>query len=190
MDTLISSKKKSLLIGIALVLVPAITILSFAASSPTDSLTIEPVKAFYMQRGTGDLFQIVFVIVNSGKEEVTVLTEHLDRGFFGVDKDTNSLRCVLSFDREVKYKKEHRIVPSIYKHAPVTLKPGEATTVIYYEDYSKASNKKSMSVKNLEADNIIITYKISPFWAKRFNLWQGELQSSPIEFKKIDGQQE
>ena len=97
-------------------------------------------------------------IVNSGKEEVTVVTEHLDCGFLGIEKDSNSLRCVLSFDAEIKYKNEYLTVPSIYKYAPVTLKRGEVAIVNYYRDYSTVLNAKGMGEKNLEADNIVITY--------------------------------
>jgi hypothetical protein len=185
MNVLISPKKRCLLIGMGLILVATVTILSYAKGSPTGSLSIEPVKALYRQRDTGDFFKIVLAIVNSGKEEVTVVTEHLECGFLGIDKDTNSLRCVPSFDAEIKYKNEYLTVPSIYKYAPVTLKPGEVAIVNYYQDYSKALNAKGMSEKSLQADNIVITYRVSPFWAKRFNLWHGELRSSPIEFKKV-----
>jgi hypothetical protein len=185
MNALISPKKRCLLIGVGLILVVTITVLSYAKGSPTSSLSIEPVYAIYKQRDTGDFFKIVLAIVNSGKEEVTVVTEHLDCGFLGIDKDSNSLRCVLSFDAEIKYKNEYLTVPSIYKYAPVTLKQGEVAIVNCYQDYSKALNAKSMSEKNIEADNIVITYKVSPFWAKRFSLWHGELQSSPIEFRKV-----
>jgi hypothetical protein len=185
MNGIISLKKRCLLVGMGLILVATIAILSYAKGSPTGSLSIEPVKALYRQRDTGDFFKIVFAIVNSGKEEVTVVTEHLDCGFLGIDKDSNSLRCVLSFDAEIKYKNEYLIVPSIYKYAPITLKSGEAALVNYYSDYSKVLNAKGIGEKNLEADNIVITYKVSPFWAKRFNLWHGELQSSPIEFRKV-----
>jgi len=186
MNSLASSKMKNIFIGITLVSVATIfiSIRSFASDSPTEALLLKPTIAVYRQRDTGDYLKIVFAVVNSGKEEVTIVTEHLDSGFFGIDKDTNSLRCILSFDSEIKYEKEHRIVPSIYKYAPVTLKPGEAAMVNYYRDYSKTSNRKGIRENNLEADNIIITYKISSFWAERFNLWQGEIQSSPIEFKK------
>jgi hypothetical protein len=186
MNVLISPKKRSLLIGTGLILVATITILSYATDSPTSSLSIEPVYALYKQRDTGDFFHIVLAIVNSGKEEVTVVTEHLDCGFLGIDKDTNSLRCVLSFDAEIKYKNEHLIVPSIYKYSPVTLKPGEVAMVNYYQDYSKILNAKGMSEQNLEADNVLITYKVSPFWANRFGLWHGELRSSPMEFRKVE----
>jgi hypothetical protein len=178
-------KRSSLLIGMGLVLISAAAILSFAADSSPKGLSIEPVKAIYMQRDGGDYFQIGFTIINYGKEEVTIVTEHLDRSFRGIDKETNSLRCVLSFDREIFYKKEHRVIPSIYKYAPVTLKPGEAASVNYFEDYSNYVNHRGMSEKNLKADNIVISYEISPFWAERFNLWQGQLLSSPIEFRKI-----
>ena len=185
MSTLTSSKKRFLLIGIGLTLIATITILSYAKDSPNSGLSIEPVTALYRQKDTGDSFQIVFAIVNSGKETVTVVTENLDCGFHGIDKDNNSLRCILSFDAEIKYKSEYLIVPSIYKYAPVTLKPGEVAIVNYNRDYSKSLNRKGMNDKNLEADNIVVAYRISEFWAKRFNLWHGELRSSPIEFKKV-----
>jgi len=178
--------KKRLLIAVALIVVTTITILSYATDSSNNSLSIEPISATYRYRDTGDFFKIVFAIVNSGDAEVTVITEHLDCSFIGNDRDPNLLRCVLSFDAEIKYKKKHLIVPSIYKYAPVTLRPGEATMVIYYQDYSKSLNSKGMSETSLKADNIAVSYKVSSFWAKRFGLWHGELRSSPIIFRKVE----
>ena len=159
MNVLISEKKRGLLIVMGLILIATITILSYAKASPTNSLSIEPVKALYRQRDTGDFFKIVFAIVNSGKEEVTVVTEHLDCGFLGIDKDSNSLRCVLSFDAEIKYKNEYLTVPSIYKYAPVTLKQGEVAIVNYNQDYSKALNAKGvfgLLFGNVEKKSVIL----------------------------------
>lgn len=117
---------------------------------------------------------------------MTVVTENLDCGFIGNDNDPNLLRCVLSFDAEIKYKNKYLTVPSIYKYAPVTLKPGEATIVNYYQDYSKMLGSKGISATLLKADDIAISYKVSSLWAKRFGLWHGQLQSSPIIFKKTE----
>ncbi|MHC4552548.1 MAG: hypothetical protein ACYSUT_07270 [Planctomycetota bacterium] len=178
-----SKRNITLLMGLVLVIISTIAVFSFGVDYETEGILIEPITAVYVEKDGDDLFRVAFAIVNNSKEELTFVTEGFDRGFRGIDKDTNALRCVLSFDREMNYKKEHRIVESIYKHAPVTLKPGEAAMVNYYEDYLDRGDEPDHDI--FTADKIIISYQVSPFWAKRFNLWQGELQSVPVTFRKV-----
>ena len=179
-----SSKKVITLTGIGLIVFCVSILFASADASSVSDLLIDPVYAIYKEKDGGDSIHIVFAIVNTSKTDATILTEHLDFSRHGIDETNNSLRCTLSFNRNMKYKKKHLVVSSIHKHCPVTLKPGEAAMINYYHDFSKAINYKGWDADRLKADNIVITYKISSLWANRFDLWQGELHSAPVKFTK------
>jgi len=156
-----------------------------SSSQTSGSLSIQPMMASYIERERGNIFSFACTLVNDGDKDITVVTEHLDFSNNGVDKKTNSLRCVLLFEDNPSAANGHPLVPSIYKHAPVTLRPGEATIVHYVQDFSRRINgKKSMNPDQLEADTVTISYKIVEKWGKRFDLWYGEQTAEPVKFNK------
>ncbi len=184
-----SSKKKVVLASVGLMLLFVTTILTHADtdSSPGLSIDTEYGRATYTQTDEGSSFQVVFMILNSGQTDATIVTENLDRGLYGIDKDSNSLRCTISFREPLKYKEKYTVIPSIYKCSPVTLKPGEAVAINYYEDRPKAKSinyKPILDKEELQAANVIITYEIPTSWGKRLDLWQGQIHSAPVKLTK------
>lgn len=158
-------------------------------SSPTTnrSLRIQPIKASYIERERGNVFSFGCHLVNDGDSDITVVTEHLNFSSRGVDKKTNSLQCVLLFeDNPAVTSQGNPLIPSIYKHAPVTLRPGEAALVHYVQDFSRrVTGRKSMGPDRLEAETVTISYKVVEKWGKRFDIWYGEQTAEPVKFNKI-----
>jgi hypothetical protein len=180
----VPSRKVIILASIGLIVFFVATFLTHASTSSVSNLSIDPLTAVYTEGDRGYSLHIVFAIVNSGETDATIVTKHLDFGRYGIDEDTNSLKCTLSFDDPLKYKDKYLSIPSIYDYCPVTLKHDEMTMVNYYAEYPKNANFKGWDKKVLQAGNIVITYKISSFWADRFGLWYGELHSAPVKFTK------
>jgi hypothetical protein len=183
------SKKMVFLTSVGLIVLFAATFLTRADTPSSSGLSIdtEYARATYKQTDEGDSFQVVFTIINSGQTDATIVTENLDRGLYGIDKDSNSLRCTLSFREPLKYKEKYTVIPSIYKCSPVTLRPGEVAQINYYEDRSKAKSinyKPILDKEDLQAANVIITYEIPTSWGKRLDLWQGQIRSAPVKFTK------
>ena len=151
------------------------------------SLSIQPIKASYIERERGNVFSLACHLVNNGDSDITVVTEHLNFSNQGVDRGTNSLRCVLLFeDNPAATSQGNPLVPSLYKHAPVTLHPGEAALVHYFQDFSRrVSGKKAMDPDDLKAETVTISYKVVKKWGKRFDIWHGEQTAQPVKFNKI-----
>jgi hypothetical protein len=67
----------------------------------------------------------------------------------------------------------YNIVESLYKFAPVTLKPKEATPVNHLV-------KRTLKDINENTD-FIVRYEIREKFGKRFNVWYGAVESGPIK---------
>lgn len=140
----------------------------------TGVLKVLMIKASYVERERGNVFSIACALVNDGDSDLTVVTEHLNLGGPSLDKKANTLRCALLFDDSMTFQ-EKPVVPSLYRHAPVTLRPGEATIVHYARDFSGLiGGGRSMDPDDLEAETVTLSYSIAERWGKRFDLWHGE----------------
>ena len=185
MNSSASRKTVVIVAGLGVIAFCVSTVVAQGGASSVSDLSIDPVYAVFTENEEGDSFHLVFAIINTGATNATIVTENLDFATsIGGGTESEPLSCTLSFDSQRKYKGKHLLVPSIHKYCPVTLKPGEVAMVNYYKDYSKTVNYTGWNKRFLEADNIVITYKISPVWANRFDLWQGELHSAPVRFTK------
>ncbi len=113
--------------------------------------------------------QIRIVLLNTGSDHITVLTDGLDTEFL---KDSNTL-VISKGSMTVKYP-GYNIVESLYKFAPVTLKPKEGTFV----------NHLVKGPFDANAD-LIVRYEIRENFGKRFNVWYGATESDPIKPRTI-----
>ncbi len=112
--------------------------------------------------------QIRIVLLNTGSDHITVLTDGLDTEFL---KDSNTL-VISKGSMTVKYP-GYNIVESLYKFAPVTLKPKEGTFVNHLV-------KRTFKAINNNTD-FMVKYEIREKFGKRFNVWYGAVESGPIK---------
>ena len=113
--------------------------------------------------------QIRIVLLNTGSDHITVLTDGLDTEFL---KDSNIL--VISKGSMTAIYPGYNIIESLYKFAPVRLKPKEGTFVNHIV---KNTFKKDIN-KNTE---FMVKYEIRKKFGKRFNVWYGAVESGPIK---------
>ena len=110
--------------------------------------------------------------MNTSSDNITVLTDHLSTDFL---KD--SKKYVIVVDSMTEQYQGYNIVESIYKFAPVTLKPKEGTFI---------NHIVKRTTKRINKDTIfIVRYEIREEFGKRFDLWHGAIESGPIKPKKI-----
>ena len=109
--------------------------------------------------------QIRIVLLNTGSDHITVLTDSLDTEFL---KGSNTL-VISKGSMTVKYP-GYNIVESLYKFAPVTLKPKEGTFVNHIVKRPFDANA-----------DLIVRYEIRDNFGKRFNVWYGATESDPIK---------
>ncbi len=158
--------------GIIVLLFTGLSIMIFSnivySEELVDSgLSLANVQSVY---STGDkILQIKIVLVNKGSDNITVLTDLLDTEF---SKDTNTY--VISKGSMTAIYPGYNIIESLYKFAPVTLKPKEGTFVNHLV---KNTFKKDIN-KNTE---FMVKYEIREKFGKRFNVWYGAVESGPIK---------
>jgi hypothetical protein len=112
--------------------------------------------------------QIKFVLLNTGSDNITVLTDRLDTEFL---KDSNTY-IISKGSMTAKYP-GYNIIESLYKFAPVTLKPKEGTFVNHLV-------KRTFKAINNNTD-FMVKYEIREKFGKRFNVWYGAVESGPIK---------
>ncbi|MFV1950369.1 MAG: hypothetical protein ACC630_00195, partial [Nitrospinota bacterium] len=71
--------------------------------------------------------------------------------------------------------KGYKIIQSLYNFAPVTLKPNEGTFI----NHNVKKNLNNIDEKT----DLAVKYKISEKFGKRFNVWHGSIEASPIKLK-------
>ncbi len=114
------------------------------------------------------ILQIKIVLLNTGSNDITVLTNLLDTEFW---KDSTTY-VISKGSMTVNYP-GYNIIESLYKFAPVTLKPKEGTFVNHLV-------KRTFSDIN-ESTNFMVRYEIREKFGKRFNVWYGAVESGPIK---------
>jgi hypothetical protein len=152
-----------------------LSIMSFSnfvySEEPVDSgLSLANVHSIYH---TNDkILQIKIVLLNTSSDNITVLTDHLNTQFL---KDSN--KYVIGVGSMTAKYQGYNIIESLYKFAPVTLKPKEGTFVNHLV-------KKTFKDINKNTD-FIVKYEIREKFGKRFNVWYGAVESGPIKPKII-----
>ena len=138
------------------------------SEEPIDSgLSLSNVHILY--HTNSKTLQIKFVLLNTSNANITVLTERLNTQFL---KDSN--KYIIGAGSMTARYQGYNIVESLYKFAPVTLKPKEATLV----------NHLVKSPFDTNAD-LIVKYEIREKFGKRFKVWYGSAESGPIKPKII-----
>ena len=146
------------------------TSLVYSENAVNNGLSIADVNCIYHANDKN--LQIKCVLLNTSSDNITVLTDHLSTDFL---KD--SKKYVIWVDSMTEQYQGYNIVESIYKFAPVTLKPKEGTFI---------NHIVKRTTKRINKDTIfIVRYEIREEFGKRFDLWHGAIESGPIKPKKI-----
>jgi hypothetical protein len=102
---------------------------------------------------------LVVTLINTGKEPVTVITQHLDRS--SSDSDiTLGLNGTATLDG-------HLLIPSLSTLAPVTLRPGEATVL----------STDSVDLSDYKGGKLTIDYEVTKPWGERLAIWAGKVSA-------------
>ncbi len=150
-----------------------LSIMSFSnfvySEEPVDSgLSLGNVISIY--HTNDNILLIRIVLLNTSSDNITVLTDHLNTQFL---KDSN--KYVIGVGSMTAKYQGYNIIESLYKFAPVTLKPNEGTFVNHLV-------KETFQDINKNTD-FIVKYEIREKFGKRFNVWYGAVESGPIKPK-------
>lgn len=138
------------------------------SEEPIDSgLSLSNVHILY--HTNSKTLQIKFVLLNTSNANITVLTERLNTQFL---KDSN--KYIIGAGSMTARYQGYNIVESLYKFAPVTLKPKEGTFVNHLVKRPFDANA-----------DLIVRYEIRDNFGKRFNVWYGTVDSGPIKPRTI-----
>lgn len=159
-------------IGIIMLLFIGLSLMNFSnlvySEELVDSgLSLANVQSVYSTEDK--ILQIKIVLVNNGSNNITVLTDRLDTEF---SKESNTY--VISKGSMTAIYPGYNIIESLYKFAPVTLKPKEGTFVSHLvkNTFKKDINKNT---------GFMVKYEIREEFGKRFNVWYGTAESGPIK---------
>ncbi len=136
-----------------------------------DGLSIENVHIFYFVKE--ERLKVMFALLNKGNKEIIVLTENLNTGFLD---DSGKHICEIGAGITAKYK-DYKIIQSLYRFDPVTLKPKEATVINHHV------KRKLVDID--EETGLIVRYKTKENFGKRHKVWYGSIESTPIKPKII-----
>ena len=161
---------------IIVLLVLGLSIMNFSnivySEEQVDSgLSLADVKSVYSI--SDKILQIKIVLVNTGSDNITVLTGGLNTQYL---KDSNEY--VLGKGSMTAKYKGYTIIESLYKFAPVTLKPKEGTFVNHLV-------KKTFKDINISTE-FKVKYEIREKFGKRFNVWSGAVESGLIKPRIIN----
>ena len=112
---------------------------------------------------------INFVIKNTSKEEITVITEMTGSSWYKANGD-NQLRVKLTREENL-VGEDYRATPRVEDLGLVTLRSGEVANVYY-----KFTNDKPIN------EEVIIEYSTSDIYEGRFNNWVGKIRSNKLMF--------
>ena len=158
------------LITIAIVCVYA----SFSADSQTNSngLAVIATTASLGADTNAPKVSLMFGLLNTTNHDIVVLTKGLDGSFS--QSDTNKWDCTVSYDDDQEMTCQgHKVVPSFYDFAPVTIRPNEVAVVSQSFDLFAPHPTTNAQVT--------VRYSISTNWAGRFGTWSGSVTSQPFK---------
>lgn len=141
---------------------------SFSYGKETrDGLSIQNVYVSYYAKE--ERLSVMFAVLNTGDKEVMILTENLNTGFID---DLGKRVIEIGAGITAKYK-DYKIIQSLYRFDPVTLRPKEATLIRH------SVKKKLLNVD--EKTEFIVRYKVNKDFGMRHNAWFGSIESTLIK---------
>ncbi len=132
-----------------------------------DGLSIQNVYVSYYAKE--ERLHVMFAVLNTGDKEVMILTENLNTGFID---DSGKRVFEIGAGITARYK-DYKIIQSLYRFDPVTLKPKEATLIRHNV------KKKLMDVD--EETEFVVRYKVNKDFGMRHNAWFGSIESTPVK---------
>jgi hypothetical protein len=159
------------LVTIAIVCVCA----SFSADCQTNSngLAVIATTASLGADTNAPKVSLVFGLLNTTNHDIVVLTKGLDGSFW--QGDTNKWACTIGYDDDQETTcQDHKVVPSVYDFAPVTIRPNEVALVSQNFDLFETQHFTTNA-------QITVRYSISTNWAGRFGTWSGSVASQPFK---------
>ena len=135
-------------------------------------LTVDNVHIFYFTED--QTLKVLFSLLNTGNTDKTVLVENLNTAFL---EESGKYICEIGAGIEAKYK-DYRIIQSLYRFDPVTLRPKEGVAV---------NHMVKRRVEDIDAEAaLIVRYKINENFGKRHNVWYGCTDSTPTKLRMIE----
>jgi hypothetical protein len=162
---------KSLLQCIALCFVLSFSISSVSGEENKYGLSVDNVHIFYFAKD--ETLKVLFALLNTGSSEITVLTENLNTAFFD---ESDKHVCEIGAGIKAKYK-DYRIIQSLYRFDPVTLRPKEGIAV------NHMVKRKPEDIEQKAV--LVVRYKINEDFGKRHDVWYGSIDSAPTKLKII-----
>jgi hypothetical protein len=151
-------------------------VLSFSSNSVSGEeikhgLSVDNVHIFYFAKD--ETLKVLFALLNTGNKDITVLVENLNTAF---SDESDKHICEIGAGIKAQYK-DYRIIQSLYRFDPVTLRPKEGTVI---------NHKVKRGPKDIDPKTaLIVRYKINEDFGKRHNLWYGSIESAPTKLKII-----
>ena len=109
-------------------------------------------------------------LLNTTNHDIVVLTKNLNCSFDN-DNTNNWVGTVGLDDSTVVTYQGHKVVPSFYDFAPVTLRPNEVAVVSATDYFPTFTTNTQITVR----------YSISTDWGSRFGTWSGSIASQPFK---------
>ena len=163
---------KSLLLCVALCSALTFSSHSVNGEETDHGLTVDNVRIFYFTKD--QTLKVLFALINTGNTDKTVLVENLNTAF---SKESGKHICEIGAGIESKYK-DYRIIQSLYRFDPVTLRPKEGVAI---------NHMVKRRVEDIDAEaSLIVRYKISENFGKRHNVWYGHTDSAPTKLKMVE----
>lgn len=135
-------------------------------------LTVDNVHFFYFAKD--QTLKVLFALLNTGNTDKTVLVENLNTAF---SEESGKHICEIGAGIESTYK-DYRIIQSLYRFDPVTLRPKEGVAI---------NHMVKRRVEDIDSEAaLIVRYKISESFGKRHNVWYGQTDSTPTKLKMLE----
>ena len=171
MKMLIRKIGKSLLQCMTLCFVLILSSHSVSGEGIKHGLSVDNVHIFYFSKD--QTLKVIFALLNTGDTDKTVLVENLNTAF---SKESDKHICEIGAGIKAKYK-DYRIIQSLYRFDPVTLRPKEGVAI----NHVVKRRAKDIDPKT----SLIVRYKINDDFGKRHNVWYGSTDSAPTKLKII-----
>ncbi len=162
---------KSLLQCIALCFVLSFSSSTVSGEENKYGLSVDNIHIFYFAKD--QTLKVLFALLNTGNTDITVLAENLNTAFFD---ESDKHICEIGAGIKAKYK-DYRIIQSLYRFDPVTLRPKEGIAI------NHMVKRKPEDIDPKTA--LIVRYKINEDFGKRHDVWYGFIESAPTKLKII-----
>jgi hypothetical protein len=171
MKMIVRKFSKSLLQCMALCFVLIFSSNSVSGEDIKHGLSVDNVHIFYFAKD--ETLKALFTLLNTGNTDITVLVESLNTAFFD---ESDKHICEIGAGIKAKFK-DYRIIQSLYRFDPVTLRPKEGVAI---------NHMVKRRAENIDPKTaLIVRYKINDDFGKRHNVWYGSTDSTPTKLKII-----